>query len=196
MPHFQTTLPTEADDFPFHLIRTPATGYLTGVITSLQMTSCRTHFANNRTQPCLAPDPCERCDEGFAWRWHVYLTLFMPKTYQHHLFETTPRAAKPLENFVLYHDSLRGASIRSSRPSGNPNGRIRIEAKHSPNTNIRLPDPPNVEKILCHIWNVQQGTPPTQTHAPSRIPNDQTLPFADPGNGRRPPAPSIDRSTP
>jgi len=184
MLHFQTSLPNEDDDFPFHLIRTPANGALTGVITSQQMLSCKTHFAHNRTQPCLVPDPCELCEEGFSWRWHVYLTIFMGKTYQHHLFETTPRAAKPLEHYLIYHNTLRGCALRASRPSGNPNGRIHIECKHVDSANLRLPIEPNIKKILLHLWNIQDNLDPDVLSS-RRLSTGQVL-KPETGNGQGP----------
>lgn len=182
MLRFQNSLPDEDADFPFHLLRTPPAGPLTGIITTPKLLSCKTHFAKNRTSPCMDPDPCELCNDGFSWRWHVYVGLFQPRTFHHVIFETTPRAAKPLEHYLTFHQTLRSAAIKSTRPSANPNGRIHIDVKHIDEATLRLPPPPDVEKILCHIWNIQNNL--NEDILTSRTHHPETLRPDPQGNGR------------
>jgi len=154
MPHFSNKVPDDASSAPFDLKRTPTAGQVTGYVTSHDLLTCRTHFANNRTSPCESPDYCKLCEEGFAWRTHVYLSLVDFRTFEHFLFETTAKASAPLALYRQFNGSLRGCAIRATRPSGMPNGRIRIETKQSDPNKLRLPAPPNIEKLMCHIWNI------------------------------------------
>lgn len=154
MPQFSNDLPSQTSSVPFDLKRTPPTGTLTGVITSESLTSVRTHFANNRTVPCEAPEHCLLCQDGHAWRSHVYVAVIDFKTYEHFLLETTAKAASTLVIYRDYHKTLRGCAIRCSRRGDQPNGRIRIETRRTDPAKTVLPEPPNVQRLLCHIWNI------------------------------------------
>jgi len=154
MPVFTTNLPSAAEEFPYQLQRTPPNGALVAVVSSTQLLGTYTHFINNRTIPCTKPRDCEPCEEGIQKRFHVYLTAIRTDTFEHFIFETTAAGADPFKNYLRMVSEIRACHFKASRPSGKQNGRIRIVCKQADLTKIRLPDPPNVARLMCHIWNV------------------------------------------
>lgn len=154
MPNFTNHWDEPDRDFPFHLKRTPAAGTLTAIVTSTDVLSTKTHFTNNRTIPCELPEQCDPCEQGVSWRRHVYVTAIDPKTSEHFIFETTPTAADTFKNYMNYHEEIRGCLFKAARPSNRANGRIVIQCKRLDLATQRLPEPPNLERLLCHIWNV------------------------------------------
>ena len=111
----------------------------------------------------------------------------MVDTLEHFLFEFTATATKTFENYQALHNSLRACHFKAARPSGRHNGRVVIHCKPGDEQRLRLPDPPDVQKILCHIWNVP-NTNVSKLYTPDRV--GELLKFApgtDPkGNGKQP----------
>jgi len=175
-----TALPPE-DEPLYHLEirRTPAAKPLIGIITSTDIIGRMTHFAKNRTLPCEAGDRCPWCEEGFSRRWHGYLAAIDPTSYAAFLFEFTARASDPFRNYMEQYSSLRACRFTARRPSGRPNGRIQIACARLDATKLRLPDPPDVKRALCHIWNI-----PYKPHRPNGMtrPPFKDIPVA-PGDG-------------
>jgi len=154
MPQWSNDPPTEDPEYAHRIIRTPGTKPICGIITSPDLIGCLTHFVNNRTIPCEAPNACGPCDSGSSRRWHGYVSLLNNATMEHAIFEMTAAACDPLKNYGLAHQTLRACSIRASRPSGKSNGRVIIETRHIDESRYRLPEPFNVRMVLCHIWNI------------------------------------------
>lgn len=154
MPTWTDTPPPGGSQFAFRILRTPADRPLSAVATSTDIVGCCTHFVRNRTIPCDGTDRCQACAEGFSWRWHGYLAAILTTTLEHFLFEFTAAASDTLSNYLKVHDQLRGCWIKAYRPSRRPNGRVVLECKPTDPAKTRLPDPPNVHQILCHIWNI------------------------------------------
>lgn len=154
MPKWQNKPPTDHQNFALRIIRTPQAKPIAAYVTSTDINGCPTHYARNRTLPCEGEDECPHCQEGLSWRWHGYLAAILTETLEHFIFEFTATAAETFENYLLLHNTMRGCFFKAHRPSGRANGRVVIQAKPGDQERIRLPNPPNVEKILCHIWNV------------------------------------------
>jgi len=154
MPTFQTTIPDDSQEIPFRLRRTPATGHISGVITSTEMIGCYTHFRNNRTMPCEMPEYCESCHDGWSKRFHVYMSAIEAATCEHFILEVTACASDTFRNYQAAAGSIRGCAFRIDRPSGRPNGRMRVQCRMSDPTKAQIPQPPDLIKLLCHIWNV------------------------------------------
>jgi hypothetical protein len=155
MPTWSTIPPPDEAPYAFRIVRTPAKGTLSAVATATEVTGSNTHFAHNRTLPCEGPDQCKLCAEGYSWRWHGYLSAVLTATLEHVLFEFTAAASDTFQNYYLLHVNMRGCWFAAHRPSGRPNGRVVITCKYADPQRMRLPDPPDVRAILCHIWNVK-----------------------------------------
>ena len=163
MPHWQKEPPSLEHGLPFRLIRVPPKDTLRGVVTCLDIIGCCTHFLGNRTLPCEGPDECKACADGYAWRWHAYVSLIKSDSLEHVILELTANASDPLRNYARLKQTVRGCYIKANRPSGRPNGRIIVSCKPTDEQRTRLPDPPNVQRILCHIWGVQYKPPSKRT---------------------------------
>jgi len=157
----------------FRILRTPGPKPLLAIATSPNVVGRVTHFAKNRTVPCEGEDACPWCQEGFSGRWHGYLAAVLTDTYEHFLFEFTDLASDTFKNYLVVHDSMRACKFKAYRPSGRANGRVVIACTRLDESKLRLPDPPNVKRILCHIWNI-----PYTENQPTRM---QRPPFQDIG---------------
>lgn len=154
MDPWSDTPPETDEPHAFDIVRTPGTKPLVAIVTSLNIVGRMTHFAKNRTVPCEEKEECPWCAEGHSRRWHGYLAAVSTDTFQHFLFEFTAKAGDPFKNYLLQYDTMRACQFRSHRPSGKSNGRISIACRRLDETRLRLPEPPNVKRILCHIWNI------------------------------------------
>lgn len=109
----------------------------------------------NRTVPCEGPANCKWHKEGFSWRWHGYLGCVVAATMEPAIFEFTAPCSDTFSNYALQYGNLRGCYFVASRPSGRPNGRVTIACRPADLQRVRLPEPFDVRRVLCHIWNVQ-----------------------------------------
>jgi len=164
MPTFTNEPPDMPNGYVFRIVRTPANSVLQAAITCDDAVGCETHFANNRTVPCEGPDACDLCTEGYSRRWHGYVSAVLHPSLEHVLFEFTAQASDTFKNYRLLHNTLRACLFKASRPSKRPNGRVIIHTSPGDEQRIRIPPPPDIRKILCHIWNV-----PYNPHQPTRM---------------------------
>lgn len=186
MPRWSNDPPADLDRFAFRIVRTPAAKPLTAIATSTDVVGCCTHFINNRTIPCEGPPNCPACTEGYSWRWHGYLSAVLTDTLEHVLFEFTAATSETFRTYLKLHNNMRGCHFKASRPSGKPNGRVVIAAKPTDEQRVRLPDPPDIKQILCHIWNVKLNS--TKQVSTTRVPFLQVHTSPDNSDGRnRPP---------
>lgn len=167
MPIFTQEPPELPDGYVFRIVRTPATGMLQAIVTTTDPVGCLTHFANNRTVPCEGADQCPLCQDGFSRRWHGYVSCLITGNLEHVLFEFTAHASDTFKNYYEMHNSLRACVFRAFRPSKRPNGRVVIHTRPGDEAKMRLPDPPDIKRILCHLWNVRYADPqPTRMSRP------------------------------
>jgi len=181
MPHFTTQPPELPDGFVFRIVRTPADRPFVAIVTCVDPVGCNTHFANHRTTPCDGYAACNLCMDGHSKRWHGYVSCLVPTTLEHVLFEFTAHACDPFTNYHNLHAGLRACAFKAFRPSKRNNGRVIIHTSPADERKLALPEPPNIQRLLCHIWNVQYTEPETRMPRP---------PFKDatprPGNGQPP----------
>lgn len=153
MPRWSNEPPPNPRGPSLRLIRTPAAGKLTAIVTCDDLIGCNTHYWRNRTVPCEAP-ACDACDQGYSWRWHAYLTCLALDTNEHVILELTATAADPLFLYRETYKTLRGCMIQASRPSSTRNGRIELRTKPANQAQITLPREIDVPAALCHIWSI------------------------------------------
>jgi hypothetical protein len=154
MPIFSDRPPSDLGRSGMRIVRTPADRPLVAYITSNELIGCPTHFVNHRTIPCEGEDVCEHCHEGIGWRWHAYLAIVLVDTHEHVILELTKAACDPFRVYADWHGDLRGAKIKAWRVNKRINGRILTKIKPPEQNDPKLPDPPLVSKILCHMWGV------------------------------------------
>lgn len=155
MPNW-TNKPPETDNrFAHRIVRTPADKPLIGIVTSEHPIGCYTHYANGRTVPCEGEQDCEACKTGFAYRWHGYAAVLLTDKLEHVIFEYTAPPAKTFAAYAEQYETLRGCYFHASRPGKRPNSRVVLKAVPGDLQKWRLPDPPDLKTILCHIWGVQ-----------------------------------------
>ena len=164
MPRFDSAPPTDLGRSGFRLIRTPTAHALTAHVICDNLIGCRTHFVGNRTIPCEAPD-CETCNSGIGWRWHGYLAIVIAATQEVAIFECTARSAAAFADYFKRYGTTRGCYFKAQRLNGRSNGRVLIQCKPADLAKINLPEPPEVQKCLCHIWNIPQQQVETTAHA-------------------------------
>lgn len=155
MPDWTQFPEGEASGYAFRVMRTPAKGSLVGLITTSKVLGCRTHFLRNRTVPCEGEAECSACRGGYPWRWHGYVACILYGTYEHVIFEFTAAASDSFKTYFTVHETMRGCKFTASRPSGRTNGRITIGCKRVDEQTTRIPDEPDLKRLLCHLWNIQ-----------------------------------------
>jgi len=154
MPKWSDAPPKAVDVHAFRILRTPQDSPLCGIITCTDVVGCPTHFVGNRTLPCEGQNECNPCKAGHSWRWHGYVTAIMVPTHEHFLFEFTATGSDTFKNYLRHHGSMRGCKFVAKRPSKKANGRVVISCIRIDEQGINLPEPPDVKKILCHIWGI------------------------------------------
>ena len=177
MPQFSHEPPPLPDGYIFRIVRTPPTATFQAVITCTDPLGCNTHFANNRTVPCEGLGNCNLCADGHSRRWHGYVSCVDTATLEHVLFEFTAHASDTFKNYRDLHNTMRACIFKAFRPSKRPNGRVIIHTTPGDETRIRLPEPPDIARLLCHIWNVRYtpDQPPRMTRPPFKqvhVPDD------------------------
>lgn len=151
--NFSNRPPAEAHGLAFTVRRTPTTKPLQAIITCEDLTGCSTHFYQGRTQPCSAPN-CEACNEQLPWRWHGYVSALNPATHEHFIFEMTAQASDALVAYHARYETLRGCFFEARRTAARSNARVIIKCKPADLQQTRLPEPPSIERVLCHLWNL------------------------------------------
>jgi len=155
MPKWSPIPPALDEGVPFRLVRVPADKAIQGIVTSVEITGCATHFFNNRTVPCDGQGNCKSCTEGYAWRWHAYCSLLVSSTLEHVILELTAAGSETVRNYAQTYAGTRGCLLSAWRPSKKANGRLLVTCKPGDLLRLTLPEPPNVPRLLCKIWNVR-----------------------------------------
>jgi hypothetical protein len=145
--------PHEASNYGYRLIRTPPYKPIRGIVLSENLLGTRTHFTRSRTIPCQG-EGCEHCAEGLPWRWHGYLAMILDPGKEKVIIELTAQAAEQLKPTISGFGSLRCVEILCERPSKRPNGRVRILARRNGIAPNSLPEAPEIQKIMLHIWGL------------------------------------------
>lgn len=153
MPRFSNEAPDDARGFALHLVRCPTGKAIVGIVTSEDLIGCPTHYWHGRTIP-HEDEGCLPCKEGFPWRWHSWLSAFSPKTHEAFIFESTARVTKLLTAYRDSHGTLRGCKFRAQRRTMAANARVYIELAPANLQDVTLPDPPDLLRCMCSIWNI------------------------------------------
>lgn len=155
MPVFSNEVPDDPRGYALQLLRTPATGALTAIVTSLDLLGCPTHFWGGRTIPHEETD-CKACGEGLPWRWHSWLSAWNASNHHHFLFESTARVTKIFVAYRKAHMTLRGCKFRARRRTIAANSRVHLECQPCDLEQIQLPQPPDLVKCMSIIWNIAE----------------------------------------
>lgn len=167
MPTYTNRVPDDPRGPSFPIVRTPAYKPLVAIVTCEDLVGTFTHFFHGRTVPCDG-DQCEPCHDGLPYRWHAYVSAYNPESGLHFLFESTAQAA---QHFVEFRDSvgsLRGCKFEAKRLGGKPNGRVLMRTATAQLVNLRLPQPPDLIKVLAILWNLPSNDLTTEFREPEK----------------------------
>jgi len=168
MPQFSNQAPADTTSNGIRLLRTPAAVPLTGHVLSDVLMGCPTHYVGNRTIPCEGEE-CTPCESGVTWRWHAWIAIQLSTTQEVVLFEMTAKASETFTEYYKRYGTIRGAAFKAYRLNQKSNGRVLIQAKPADLAKVTLAPEPNVQKLLCHIWNIPE-TQVIQTDHQTRPP--------------------------
>lgn len=160
MPIWTNSPPADDPGYPHRIVRTPPDKPLTAIITCSELVGVCTHYAHSRTVPCEGPPDCPWCADGHSWRWHGYASCVLCPSLQHVLLELTAAAVDPLRTYHQIYGDLRGCKIVAQRPSKRPNGRVLISCQRTDPLKTPLPDPPDIKRVLCHVWSIPYSPDP------------------------------------
>jgi hypothetical protein len=193
MLELDSTPPTDPNGQPLPIRRTPAKGFILGIVTAKSLLGTFTHYYGGRTVPCTHDD-CEPCRDGTPYRWHAYLSAYDVAKKLHFLFECTAAAADAFVKYASEHETLRGCCFNARRSSTRMNARVEIETHMYTGNDRDLPPPADVVSALARLWNI----PLTQILTPAARETQRNLkilanrqnsfaPATDPsGNGDQP----------
>lgn len=153
MPQFSNVAPKDPRGFTLHLVRCPSGNSLTGIVTSDDLIGCPTHYWHGRTVPHEEVN-CPACKDGQEWRWHSWLSAFNPRNHEAFIFESTARVTDLFTAYRDSHGGLRGCKFRAQRRSTAPNARVYLELAPANLQDVQLPDPPDLLRCMCSIWNI------------------------------------------
>ena len=153
MPVFTSRPPEETEGRGLPLLRTPAHGKINACITSPFLLGCYTHYWGGRTVPCEKPK-CEACEASMPYRWHGYVSAILRNSREHVLLEFTAQACDALDAYTTANGQLRGCAIECFRRPATANGRVIVKAIRAELGEMILPDPPDIPKMLCKMWNI------------------------------------------
>ena len=153
MPIYTNSPPDDPRGHALTLMRVPANGSFSAIITSPDLIGCQTHWFGGRTVPCDSTQ-CKACEEGVPWRWHAYVSALLGGSRQHVLLEFTAQAAETLVNYRTAHETLRGCYIKAKRHRNRHNGRVLLHCEPHSLEGIALPDAANLPNVLSIIWNL------------------------------------------
>jgi hypothetical protein len=169
MPIWTDQPPQDTEDQAFALLRIPPTPGYKVLITSPGILGTNTHYWKGRTTPC-EPDNCEACAEGAGYRWHGYFAGLRQSDRLHGLYEVPAAAAAALHDFAQKVGTLRGCLAVFRRLGNRPNGRLLVTTQPYDLKAIELPPPPDVAKIMAHIWQTAiKNTPTARTTERGRV---------------------------
>lgn len=143
------------------LIRTPAGGALTGIITSHEPIAVPTHWHGGQTMPCTGSE-CPACAQLKPKTWHVYLGLWGPQSAKHVIFECTASAAEKLYAWLETRDSLRLAQLAAARRGKRENGKVELMLKPISTAHLSLPEAPDLRAQLTRIWRINESKTATE----------------------------------
>jgi hypothetical protein len=196
MPDWTDTRPEPREFAAIPLVRVPTSGAIAGCITSTQLLSCPTHFAQHRTQPCEGRD-CPHCHAGYPARPHAYLSFLSRANGRQYVLELTGLAANTAHDAIQKYGKLRGLLFNAFRAQKRPNGRVQIELAPDPAGDERLPPPVDIPRFMAMLWNLGDPDNPLRQTPTARqsirniprtvntpaLPADK-LPAAAGGNGQ------------
>jgi hypothetical protein len=193
MPQWTNRPPADASSNSYRIRRTPSGSPITAIVTCDDVVGCNTHFFKGRTVPCEQPD-CEACNEGLAWRFHAYVSALDTASNECFLFECTAQVAETFFSYRQQYATLRGCLFRARRATRHPNGRVLLEVKPVDLTQRKIPDEPNIKKMLCQLWNVPYNEViEADHHRPCRrLHKNRTQPDELEGNGHLTPKHVLD----
>lgn len=167
MLNWKSQPPPKAEGYGMRLLRTPAKGGIRGMITCENLQGTPTHYFGGRTVPCQQKQ-CKACENGVGWLWHGYLSMILPSTHEHVLLELTAQACEQVNDFHKQHTVLRGAFVTATRAGKLANGRVILQLSPGDQTGIQLPDAPDIQKHMMHIWGIQDASKAKATYSPDR----------------------------
>jgi hypothetical protein len=153
VPNFSTEIPKEEKAYGFDLRRTPADKAIEAICIQEDLIGCFTHFYHGRTSPCEGSE-CPACADSQPARWHGYLGAFDPRNHEQFIFEFTLKPAEALRQYRDTYGTLRGCIFNAHRPKRTKNARIILRCKPIDLTKITIPEPIDMVRALCTIWQL------------------------------------------
>jgi len=159
MFQFNDSAPDEAITPGMRLVRTPSKGKVDAIIVSAKAIGTWTHYWRKRTIP-HDDSACEPCQNGNSPRWHAWVTIWLPRTKELCIFETTAQASRAFDKYYAAEGTLRGAKMFAWRPSESENGRVFLRLERWSNTTEDLPCDIDLAHQLRIIWGMHANAKP------------------------------------
>lgn len=137
-------------------VLTPKAGEtITAIVVSSKLLGCWTHFRDGVSYPCPGdPKQCVFTHTRREPRWKAYLAaLAWPNQFRCHV-ELTVHAVNTCLGLTDPALDLRGWVIKTSRPAGKPNGKMRawLEVQTQSMLKVQVPQEWDVKAKLLEMW--------------------------------------------
>lgn len=149
--------PAESTDRPSTPIYRIKRGQsLQAVVISHDVLGANIHFLRCTIPHIDPPDKCEGCQAGRTIRWEGYIAVWDPRSNAVGIVPLNPTAAETIDAYYEQHGTLKGAELHASRPSAKNNARVNVTLRRSDHAVNTLPQAPDIEKVLMHVWGLNE----------------------------------------
>lgn len=150
-------VPRAAGDRRIEIVRVPTGSPWLLQVTANGLASVLTHFADGRTQPCLAPwdMACRACAKGLSSRVEGYLGCRNLTKGADQVVTLPERGVEQLDALLgerLKLRKLRGACLRVFRESSSRRSPLTVE--HAGESPAGVPPGLDVPLVLCRAWGM------------------------------------------
>lgn len=140
------------------ILRVRAGELLPCTVLSTNLWGCWTHWAGDRSEPCLLPKiGCPGCKRGLPKRWKGYLHIYSHSHNREGFLELTPASAEQLELQCPDQGQYRGLRIDAKRSPGGNRGRLNLSILRRLEETSHLPPPKDPMKTLNFLWGIHDA---------------------------------------
>lgn len=153
---FSTPYRNGSDFRSFKIIKPRVGKPVSGIILSGEILSHQVHWWNERTVPCLVPDPCLPCQRGSAPRLEAWVYL-RDEAGVIQIFALPYYPALALAKLQQTRKTLRGVAVLAERIGATDRSRIRLTVKDAGTDFDDEAELPDIRAILKRIWGIQDN---------------------------------------
>jgi hypothetical protein len=148
--------PPESNQTDVKVVRAQPGVKFVGFCLSNQLLEVNTHWINNRSLPCFAPNlSCCWCDQKRRRRWYGYMPCQVVTTGRLCVFQVTVGLVRAIPSLrdgsPILHKRLTVERVRGTGPE-DKRGRLIGKLEPNPYSGVVFHPEPNTKEILANMW--------------------------------------------